>query len=142
MMAAKKPAKKKYSRSEKYKANLFRASELPSPANPGHPLDAFGQSDRKLVNNSTTSANIMQALFLLNSGQINGLIAKASTPVKEAHGKSTDEQIDILYLGFLSRYPTAKEKAALQSTFEKSPDDAKNKVAWAMINSNQFLFLQ
>ena len=115
---------------------------MSSPAYNGHPLQTFGQSDRLLVNNATDGANIMQTLFLLNSWQINGLLTKSSTPVREAQGKSLEDQIDILYLGFYSRYPTDDEKAMLLKLYENSPKDAPNSIAWAMVNSNQFLFMQ
>ena len=132
----------RYGKQNKFKTIIFRASEMSSPAYAGHPLETFGQSDRLLVNNATDSANIMQALFLLNSPQINGMLTKLSTPVREARNKSPEEQIDILYLGFFSRYPTDEEKAMLLKVYENSPDEAPTTIAWAMVNSNQFLFMQ
>lgn len=67
-----------------------RASELPSPARPGHFLRTFGQSDREVIDNSSDDASVPQALTLLNGplvetitsplSLLNQQLAKAGTP--------------------------------------------------------------
>jgi len=128
---------------EKWLSNIRRASELPSPAHRGHLLEVFGQSDRLLIENSEDGGNVLQALFLMNSPQTNFLLAHRSAPVLEARvAKTPAEKLETLYVGFLARKPTAAESEALVPIFEKNPEKARERIIWAMLNTQQFLFIQ
>ena len=50
-----------------YSSNLMRASEIPTPAPPGHFLREFGQSDREIIENSNRQASVPQALTCLTA---------------------------------------------------------------------------
>lgn len=63
-------------------------------------------------------------------------------PVKTAAQASTvEEQLDMIYLGFLSRKPTAQEFDLLIDDLRLDPENAKHKFIWAMLNTKQFLFI-
>jgi hypothetical protein len=49
-----------------YSGSLMRASEIETPAPPGHFLREFGQSDREVIENSSSESSVPQALTLLN----------------------------------------------------------------------------
>ncbi len=128
---------------EKWIKNIRRASELESPQRNGHLLEVFGQSDRMLIENSDSGSNVLQALFLMNSSQTNWLLAQHSAPVMEARlAKSPEEKIKTLYLGFLAREPSADELERLLPDFKKHPEKARQRIIWAMLNTQQFLFIQ
>lgn len=123
--------------------NIRRASELPSPAPNGHLLEILGQSDRMLVENSDDSGNVLQALFLMNSPQTNGMLTQRSAPVIEARlAKTPAEKLETLYIGFLARKPTEAEIEALLPYFVDEPEKARERVIWAMLNTQQFIFIQ
>ena len=128
---------------KKWMKGIRRASELQSPQANGHLLEVFGQSDRLLIENSDDSGNVLQALFLMNSWQTNGLLASNSAPVAEARLADTvEEKIETLYIGFLSRKPTQAETDALVEYYRKDPEKARERIIWAMMNTQQFLFIQ
>ena len=127
----------------KWMQSIRRASELHSPQANGHLLEVFGQSDRMLIENADDGGNVLQALFLMNSWQINGLMAMQSAPVVEARLANTiEEKIETLYVGFLSRKPTPQETEALVAYYKKDPNKARQRIIWAMMNTQQFLFIQ
>ena len=120
-----------------------RASELPSPAKPGHFLRTFGQSDRELIQNASDEASVPQALSLLNgpaSEVLNNPLSKVSQDLKKA--ASPQQQMDVLYLSFLSRLPTAPERAVLEKVIAERGDKAADDVAHALLTGSQFLFIQ
>ncbi|MGJ8651768.1 MAG: DUF1549 domain-containing protein [Opitutaceae bacterium] len=139
------PGAKKNNRGaqQKWMKSIRRASELESPQANGHLLEVFGQSDRMLIENSDDGGNVLQALFLMNSWQINGILANNSSPVVEARlAKTPEEKIETLYIGFLSRKPTQAEVDTLVGMFKENPEKARQRMIWAMLNTQQFLFIQ
>lgn len=128
---------------ERWIKNIRRASELESPQRNGHLLEVFGQSDRMLIENRDDGSNVLQALFLMNSGQTNWLLAQRSAPVLEARlAKTPEEKLKTLYLGFLAREPSPEELEILLPGFKQNPEKARQRIIWAMLNTQQFLFIQ
>jgi hypothetical protein len=128
---------------DKWISSIRRASELSSPSRDGHLLEVFGQSDRMLIENSSDDGNVLQALFLMNSPQTNVLIANRSAPVLEARlAKTPADKLDTLYLGFLARKPTQAEQETLVPYLEAQPEIGQQRIIWAMLNTQQFLFIQ
>lgn len=122
---------------------MVRASELASPMLDGHLLQVFGQSDRHKIDNRTLKGNLLQALFLMNSPEANVFMANYSMPVLEAsYAESVEEQLELIFLGFLSRKPTATEFDLLIDDLRLDPEGAKSHFIWAMLNTKQFLFIQ
>jgi len=126
-----------------WERNLARAADLRSPEHVDHWLRVFGQSDRDLVDNADDSSTVNQALLLLNSGETNGAIVYHSNPIERAK-KTNDPQkaLEALTIGFLTRYPTEREKEYIATAWAENPDTARRRVAWAMINTQEFIFIQ
>jgi hypothetical protein len=122
---------------------MVRASELNSPQANGHLLEVFGQSDRLTIENSTKKSNLLQALFLMNSQETNEFMVEHSQPVIESMAaNSPEEQLEIIFLGFLARKPSPEEFDLLIDDFRIDPFGSKSKFIWAMLNTNQFRFIQ
>lgn len=167
------------SRWKGFSTGLMRASEITTPAPPGHFLREFGQSDREIIENSNKQASVPQALTLLN-GVIYGAVFSTQSPLsKNLALADTDEfKIRVLFLSLLNREPSTQEiedcldlvikKSTIPPPTLKIPDQwpnekkkkyqqnmakklqalemADNKrfwgVAWALMNTRQFSFIQ
>jgi hypothetical protein len=120
-----------------------RASELPSPAKPGHFLRTFGQSDRELIQNASDEASVPQALALLNgpaSEVLNNPLSKLSQDL--AKTATPQQRVDLIYLSFLSRLPTRDERTVLNQVIQERGDKAVDDVTHALLTGSQFLFIQ
>src|SRR6202000_1551640 len=86
-----------------------RASEITSPAKPGHFLRTFGQSDREQIQNANDDASVPQALAMLN-GPVSQALANPPSRLSGelAKAKSVDEKIAAVYMSLLSRMPSAQ----------------------------------
>lgn len=122
---------------------LLRASELGSPAPNGHFLRTFGQSDRQLIDNSSDGAAVTQALAMMNGLIEPDLLSNRSVLTANVlEGKTAEAKAKLLWLTILSREPTSKEVSlAAKVIAAHGPEGAKD-LAWALINSNEFLFLR
>ena len=167
------------SRWKGYNTGLMRASEITTPAPPGHFLREFGQSDREIIENSNRQASVPQALTLLN-GVIYSAVFNPQSPLfKNLSRADSDEyKIQVLFLSLLNREPTKQEimdclaevrkkseiPAPAFKTPEHWPNEKKKKyrqnmanklqqlalsdnkrflgVAWALMNTRQFSFIQ
>ena len=79
-----------YNSSKKY-GNEMRASELRSPMPNGHFLRQFGQSNREVIENSSTDSDVTQVLSILNGHVERHITANGSAKVFRVikKGKST-----------------------------------------------------
>jgi hypothetical protein len=127
-----------------YDASWIRASELPSPAPYGHFLREFGQSERDIIQNASTDSSVTQALLMLNSKLFSDLTAKNTELGKVFLSVTTpDEKRDLLFLTILSRPPTDREKELVASQVKTDgADKALRKVAWALLNTREYNFIQ
>ncbi len=118
---------------------LLRAAELPQPAQPGHFLRVFGQSDRELIDNGNRAATVPQALFLLN-GLVDQQIVQSHTPLMKgiAAMGTSDGKIDVLWQATLTRDPTAHERDLARGAFARNPKEAVSDLVWALVNSEEF----
>ena len=157
-----------YSKNDRWKgysSQIYRASELQTPAQPGHFLQEFGQSDREIADNANRDASVTQALTLLNGTFYAALFNKESPLMKKLNeATNAKEKIDVLFLSILNRLPTPEESKLCMS--ELSPDILKpiainqkipdhlpkekkkaykkqleKKLAWATFNRNREYFL-
>ncbi|MEQ1861930.1 MAG: DUF1549 domain-containing protein [Chthoniobacteraceae bacterium] len=120
---------------------LARASELPQPAPETHFLRLFGQSDRLIADSSTTDGSVPQALMLMN-GSIGDLVSDPNCAAVVAAGAaaSDDGKIDSLYLSFLARMPTDAERTVAKGALGTGL--GLSDVAWTLVNTREFLFIQ
>ena len=161
-----------------YSENLMRASEIETPAPPGHFLREFGQSDREVIENSSSESSVPQALTLLNGVFYKALFDPKSPLSRNLlKANSSEEKIKVLFLSILNRNPSPEEltqslamvtsspKVPYQiplpkkvspekkAKYLKSIKDKKQKlayyndrdfrgIAWSLINTRQFSFIQ
>jgi hypothetical protein len=122
---------------------MARAVELESPAKRGHFLRDFGQSDREVIDNSSSHASVPQALYLLNSplsvaiqnsnAFLGGLLAALNKP---------EDKIELIYRSMLTRKPTTLELERILTDYETHGEETIEDLVWAILNSRQFIFIQ
>lgn len=120
---------------------LYRASELESPAPPGHFLRTFGQSDRMQISNANHDASVSQALASMN-GELTAGVANPFSSLSRAATESVrlEAQLETLYLGILGRLPTDDEERKLLPTLQE-PGGVPF-ISGALLNCTEFLFIQ
>jgi hypothetical protein len=125
---------------------MLRAADLRSPAQNGHFLRDFGQSDRVLVENSNDDASVSQALMLLNGKTFSGLMNKYTSIARSMDRARKDgggeAVIDAVYLSLLSRKASAEEKALLKPIADNADTTDRGDVLWTVLNTRQFFFIQ
>ncbi|MDR3736215.1 MAG: DUF1553 domain-containing protein [Acidobacteriaceae bacterium] len=120
-----------------------RAISLPDGSITSAFLEQFGKPSRDTGlqserNNSFTAA---QRLQLLNSSQIQKKLQGDAMQQMVRNAKNSDELITSLYLTILSRTPSPEERAVALKRFQQGAQrDAAVDVAWALINSTEFLY--
>ncbi|MCS1411788.1 MAG: hypothetical protein M2R45_04990 [Verrucomicrobia subdivision 3 bacterium] len=122
---------------------LVRASEIQSPAPPRHFLHQFGQSDRETIENANDEANVPQVLTLLN-GPFYSQLRRSNSAFQMTceSARNTTELLDAIYLSILTRLPNLEERKLLLPGFEQDPDTAADDLAWVLLNTRQFAFVQ
>jgi hypothetical protein len=123
-------------------SEMARASELQSPARRGHFLREFGQSDRETIENANGAASVPQALNLLN-GPIAEMLTNANSVFTRELGRANtpEEKIRKIYLTMLTREPTAAEMETLLAEVEASGEQGYDNIVWALLNTQQFMFV-
>jgi hypothetical protein len=114
---------------------------------PSYFFRIFGRPVRATVCECERSnePSISQALHLLNSPEVHAKLAHRHGFARKlaATSKSNDEIVDEIYLGALSRFPTADEKALMATAFEAAGTNrhqAVEDILWAVLNTKEFLY--
>lgn len=124
-------------------SQMARASELESPARRGHFLREFGQSDREVIENASDHASVPQALNLLNGQMVEALTNKFAVFGSRLHAAgSPEEKTRMIFQAMLTREPTDHEIELVRNEIESHGDQAFEGVVWALLNTQQFLFVQ
>ena len=135
--------KREYKNYTELVSGMARASELESPAQRGHFLREFGQSDREVIENAADHASVPQALNFLN-----GTISEALTNPFAVFGSrvhaagDAEEKIDMIFQAMLTREPSERERQLALSKVEEHGDSAYERIVWALLNTQQFIFVQ
>jgi hypothetical protein len=109
-------------------------------------LDLFGRPprDTPYEEERDNSLTLRQTLYFLNSEQLEGKLSNSPRLKRLLSGKQSDAEIvDEIYLGTLSRFPSAEErKRVLEYLSGKKAARAQavQDVAWAVLNAKEFLF--
>ena len=138
-----------------YSQLLGRASELYQPMRAGHFLRAFGQSDREQIENSNRLSNVPQNLTLMNGFVDRYLLSESyegrkgrqsrkgavlwNSILAEEDGR---KRIELLYLGILSRRPSTDELADIIAVADPADKKGLGDVFWALVNTEEFRFVQ
>jgi hypothetical protein len=123
--------------------SMLRAAHVGSPAPAGHFLREFGQSDRDTIENANFDASVPQALTLLNGntfGQVMNANSVLSRAIKAAG--TPEEKVDTIYLSILGRKASGKERASILAHSEKRGANLFTDVAFALLNSQEFWYVQ
>ena len=122
----------------------LRAAHVMHPAPRGHFLRLFGQSDREVVDNASRDASVGQALNLLNGRVFTDLqhpLSAYQRSIRATDG-GAQQQIEVVYLNLLSRRPTDSEVTLLESVARERGDQFLQDITFALINGQEFLFVQ
>ena len=114
-------------------------------------LEMFGRParDTGLLTERNNTPSIYQQLYLLNSTNLQTKLPKSTRilRVMRNYKLSIPQRVSELYLLILSRYPTAAEsKIALTYLVKRrfgssrSRESAFHDLAWALLNTNEFLY--
>ena len=122
---------------------LHRASELPSPAEPGHFLRVFGQASRDQVENSWSTPTIPQSLMLMNGG-LHDRMAESDSPISRtiAAAGNPERKIRMIFLSVLGRLPDADDRKLAYKVVGHAQTPDWNRLVWALINTTEFVFQQ
>lgn len=114
---------------------------------PSYFFRIFGRPVRATVCECERSnePSISQALHLLNSPEINEKIASRAGVARQLadSAKTPDEITDEIYLGTLSRFPTADERALMKQAFDApgtTRRQAVEDVLWSVLNTKEFMY--
>jgi len=132
-----------YNASKKY-GDEMRASELKSPMPNGHFLRQFGQSNREVIENSSTDSDVTQVLSILNGHVERHITANGSAKVFRVmkKGKTDEEKINRAFISILSRLPTTLEKEIFIEEFKLNGASAPENMVSALISTAEFMFVQ
>ena len=121
-----------------------RAMQIPDPEVESHFLEVFDRPSRQLICERKNTPTLNQALHLVSGG---GLQAKIGSPAGAlakafASGQPADRIAEDLYLGTLSRFPDASEKALARVAMQRAGDARKGleDLFWALVSSKEFLY--
>ncbi|MEZ6103649.1 MAG: DUF1549 domain-containing protein [Pirellulaceae bacterium] len=123
---------------------LARASELPSPARPGHFVREFGQSDREQIDNAFREPAVTQVLSLMNGFIETQLSRDPRTLLMRnvAAAEIAAEKIDVVYLSMLGRHPDADETQMWLDDARQYGNDVASDIIWTLANAHEFMFVQ
>lgn len=123
--------------------HMARASELASPAPPGHFLRRFGQSDREVIENASDEASVPQILNMINGPMFSQLTKNDSALARRiAKERSNSARLKIVFLSILSRSPTREELRIATQAVRADAREGYADLTWAMMNTRQFLFIE
>ncbi|MEC7639151.1 MAG: DUF1549 domain-containing protein [Verrucomicrobiota bacterium] len=132
-----------YNAGKKYGSDM-RASELRSPMPNGHFLRQFGQSNREVIENSSTDSDVTQILSILNGHVERHLISNGNSKIFQTikSAKSDEEKINRAFVSILSRYPSADEKEIFLEEYKNNGSSATSNMVSALISTGEFMFVQ
>jgi len=127
-------------------ASSARAVDLPHENFGSHFLDTFDRP-RRVTGcecERSSGATLAQVLTLANSDDIESKIADGQGVIARLIKDQTphDEIVDELYLGSLSRFPTAVEKTKTKYFVDsiENKTEAYQDLLWTLLNSREFMF--
>jgi hypothetical protein len=125
----------------------MKATQLPAPDVAKHEfLKAFGQPERQTVCacERTSDSNLGMAIQFFNGPLIHGKLRDTGNRFRKllAAGRPAEEVVREMYLAAVCREPTRKEIDASLAHLAAKKDDvtAFEDIAWAILNTNEFLF--
>ncbi|HQZ28208.1 MAG TPA: DUF1549 domain-containing protein [Verrucomicrobiales bacterium] len=121
----------------------LRASQLSQPAPAASMLDTFGQSDRRITDDHNFDGSVPQVLALMNGNvtqQLTGATSKVVSDLEALDGP--DDKVRGVFFTLLNRFPSKDELDLGTGMIEDFGDEGISDLAWALMNSPEFLFIQ
>ena len=106
-------------------------------------LGTFGQSDRRITDDHNYDGSVPQVLALMNgpvTERLTGLSSKVIDDLEELDGP--DDKVRGVFFTLLNRFPSSDELQLGVSMIEDHGDEGISDLAWALMNSPEFLFIQ
>jgi len=123
-----------------------RSVALPDGSITSSFLEMFGRPPRDtgLESERNNHISAAQKLWLLNSSLMRQKIEQSRMIQYQTTSGKTPREIAVgMYLGILSRFPTETESQAVETYFQSGKLDRREAtvdVAWALMNSDEFLY--
>ena len=123
---------------------LIRSSYLSYPAPAGHLIRQFGGSDREQIDNSNSEPNTTQVLNLLNGFVEKNIISSKNADFIKLmqEEKSKAKQVENIFMSILNRKPNSRELGDLKGFLDESDPNGYKHIAWILLNSHEFIFIQ
>ncbi|MEM9282657.1 MAG: DUF1549 domain-containing protein [Verrucomicrobiota bacterium] len=122
---------------------MVRSSNMIQPASASSMLSTFGQSDRMVTDNSNFDGTVPQVLALMNGSVTTRLTGSTSQIVEDlSKFDGPDDMVRGVFFTMLSRYPTEVELKKGVDIMETYGEDGIRDLAWALLNTPEFLFIQ
>ncbi|NRB73136.1 MAG: DUF1549 domain-containing protein [Verrucomicrobiales bacterium] len=121
----------------------LRASELQQPAPAASMLDTFGQSDRRITDEHNYDGSVPQVFALMNgtvTRQLTGSSSKVVSDLEDLDGP--DDKVRGVFFTLLNRFPNDEELKLGMGMVEDFGDEGISDLAWALMNSPEFLYIQ
>ena len=121
----------------------LRASELQQPAPAASMLDTFGQSDRRITDEHNYDGSVPQVFALMNgtvTRQLTGSSSKVVDDLEDLDGP--DDKVRGVFFTMLNRFPSDDELKLGVDMIEDYGDEGISDLAWALMNSPEFLYVQ
>jgi len=121
----------------------LRASDLPQPSPGASLLGTFGQSNRIVTDDHNFDGSVPQVLALMNgpvTRQLTGAASKIVDDLAEFDGP--DDKVRGVFFTLLNRFPNEEELRLGMGLIEDYGDAGVSDLAWALMNSPEFLFIQ
>lgn len=122
----------KYRNKKRNGGYFVASSDQRTPANDGHFLRQFGQSNRQVLNNSNQDPSVQQALTLMN-GDILRILFDNKSHFKK--GVDTNNDKNFIFLSFYGKKPSPEESRVFTNF-------SSQEIAWVLMNSKRFIFYE
>ena len=122
---------------------LVKASEMPTPLPLGHFLRQFGQGDRETIEGGRTVPTIPQILAMFNGPITHAMLERGSVIRDTVTAHAPAEAVDVIFLSVLSHAPSPEDRRfALAEVAAGDPATGFGNLAWALLNTREFIFIQ